>query len=502
MEFNKKTKSVVTAATLLDATEEKPVDADVVLPDYCADVAAILCCELTPSVTATGWNGDKLTVDGMVNVRVLYLDEERRCMHTYEVSQAFSTGFITDGRQGETAVLVTTETEYLHCRAVSPRRLDIHGAFCVHATAVGTKEQQALAAVEEESVYVQTRTVTACVPAGNAQKPFSVNEALTGGEGIERVLRSTAVPTVSEVKVLAGKIIVKGDLTVDALLLRDGQTGQTEEKHFTLPYSQMMDLAGVDETATVDAWATVLSHSLRLEEDGGEKALCSHTKLSLSAQMWKEECADVITDAYHTAMPVSTESEVVTARRLLKVSDEPFTLSQTLPLPENVASVLSVFSEAKPISVEVLENRCTLCGRLMVHLLSTDDEGQVQYYNRSVDFSKSFETAGDLEEMTLLTQSTDATVETKGQLTVHVALCAHRRQYDEVTTTVLSALAGDENAAYPACDAAVKMVYADAGESLWSVAKSAHTSIEALKAENDLNADVLEKRTMLLVPLT
>lgn len=501
MELHAKTQAVTTAAVLLDAAEERPVDADVVLPDYCPDVAAILTCELVPSVTANGWNGDKLTVEGTALVRVLYLAEDRRCVHTYEVSQAFSAGFLTDGRQGETAVTVTAATEYVHCRAVSPRRLDIHGAFCVKATAMTTNGQTVLAEVADDTTFLKTEEIAATVPAVSAQKPFSVNETLGNAAGIARVLRSSAVPAVSEVKVLAGKAIVKGDLHIACLLAGEGEDGKTTEKAVSLPFSQMVDLPGVDDSMPVEARASVSSHSLRVEDDGGGKILYSSTKLLLSAQAWKEETSAVVTDVYSTAMPVMAETTAISICRLANATSCELSVKKTVELPNDVAEILSVWCEAMPLSAEASEQKTTLSGRLTVHLLGTDGEGQVQYYERTADFSELLDGAASAEEDTLSVLSSDVSAESVGQMTVTARLCVSRRQFENTEFDVVTDVTGDESAAYPASDAAVKILYAEAGESLWDVAKVGHTSVARLKAENELECDILEERTMLLVPL-
>ena len=500
MEFKTKMQTIQTVSALLDATDERPIDADVVLPDYCPDVAAILTCELMPSVTACGQNGDKLTADGTALLRVLYLDEERKTVYTYEMSQAFAASFSCDGRVGEMAADVTAEADYVHCRAVSPRRLDIHGAVRVHAAAVSTGEQTALAGVEEDGVFLKTAPVTSGVPAGWAQKPFSVNEPLGNADGAERVVRSCAVPTVTETKVLAGKVIVKGDLVITALLLCDGDSGKTAERRFSLPFSQMVDLAGTDENTTVDARVRVTAHHLRLEEENGETVLVSTTKLLLSAQAWKEETATVVTDAYAASMPVSLETGAVTGRRLLAVSSEPLTVSETFSA-DNVASVRAVWCEATPLSYENGDGVRLLRGRLAVHLLTESADGQIQYLDHAAEFSETLAAVGSGEETAFAVTSCEALSETEGQLTVKATLCACRRQYAETSAVAVTAITGDESAAYPASAAAVKIVYADAGETLWDVAKAAHTSVDALKIENELEADVLDKRTMLLVPL-
>lgn len=502
MEFKTNMQTITTTVSLLDTAEEKPVDMDVVLPDYCPDVAAILCCELIPYVTSDGWSGDTLVAEGTALVRVLYLDEDRRVVHTYEVSQAFSASFLTEGRRGEVCSEVTATTEYVHCRAVSPRRLDIHGALCVRAEVTTAFDQTAIADTAQENVYVKTEALAASVPAGCAKKPFSVNETLGSADGVSCVLRSHAVPCVTETKVLAGKIIVKGDLHVENLVLCDADSGKTEENRFTLPFSQMLDLAGVDETTAVDARVWVTAHHVRIEEDGGAKILYSNTKLMLSAQAWKTSEASVVTDAYATAMPVMTETVSLESRRLSEVLRDTATVSKTLDLPQGVSEILSVWCEAQPLEIQNAESGRLLSGRLSVHLLAKDGEGQVQYFERTADFSQPISAVGSSEKDGMQVVSTEVFSETEGQMTVKATICLCRRVFEEAHVTAVCGITGDEDAAYPACDAAVKIVYADEGESLWNVAKAAHTSVEALKIENELEADILEKRTMLLVPLT
>ncbi len=501
MEFNEKTQPMTTTTALLDTADERPVDVDVVLPDYCPDVAAILCCELIPSVTASGWNGDKLTADGTALLRVLYLDEGRKTVYTYEITQAFSAAFLTDGRQNDTAAEVTATTDYVHCRAVSPRRLDIHGAIHVKASAATATAQTVLSDVAEENVYLKTETVTASVPAGAAQKPFSIGETIASADGIERVLRSCAVPTVSEIKVLAGKIIAKGNLHIHVFALCDAESGKTTGNEYTLPFSQMLDLPGVDEDATVDVTVRTVSHNVRIEEESGEKSLYSATKLALCAQAWTNENATVVTDVYATTMPVTVQTQAVDCRRLLSVSTEPMTVTKTMELPTDAAHILSAWCEATALSAENGEMTRTLGGRLSVHLLYADGEGQVQYAERTADFSERFAAVGTAEQSDFSVTSCDAFSEQEGQLTVKATLDVTRRQFEMTHVMAVTGVAGEETAAYPNEEAAVKIVYADAGESLWDVAKAGHTSVAALKAENELDGDVLPKRTMLLVPL-
>ena len=65
----------------------------------------------------------------------------------------------------------------------------------------------------------------------------------------------------------------------------------------------------------------------------------------------------------------------------------------------------------------------------------------------------------------------------------------------------MTALSADENAAYPPRKAALKLYYAAAGESLWSIAKTCRAPLAAVSGENGLTGDTVPDDRLLLIPL-
>ena len=80
MDFKVMNKAISTNETLFDDFDERPVDCDFVLPDYCPDIAAVLKCTLKPVIQSKQLSGDRMLVDGQANIRVMYLDEARKCV--------------------------------------------------------------------------------------------------------------------------------------------------------------------------------------------------------------------------------------------------------------------------------------------------------------------------------------------------------------------------------------------------------------------------------------
>ena len=69
---------------------ETPIDTEFNLPDYCPDIQKLLKCRAVPEVSSYMISGDTLTVDGVMDVRVLYLDGKGDCVRCAEFTKEFT----------------------------------------------------------------------------------------------------------------------------------------------------------------------------------------------------------------------------------------------------------------------------------------------------------------------------------------------------------------------------------------------------------------------------
>ena len=63
------TKAIAVCDTVFDDCDERPVDSDFVLPDYCPDIAAVLKCTLEPVIQNKQLSGDRVSADGVAFLR-------------------------------------------------------------------------------------------------------------------------------------------------------------------------------------------------------------------------------------------------------------------------------------------------------------------------------------------------------------------------------------------------------------------------------------------------
>ena len=238
MEFHQDSRAICAPRFVLDTVAEQLADVDLTLPDYCPNIEKILKCSLIPKIQSKTLSGGQLQVDGVCVVNVLYVESEKKtircCEHTVSFSQSFS---VRDAGEGN-LILTKTKPEYINCRALSPRRLVIHGAFSLYAKVI-TPQRTELFVPEREDLEVLRQKTAVCDLRSNCQEQFTVSEEISVADkpAIESVLYAKADAAVTDAKAVSGKLMLSGDISINLFYLTDIESGETAKLNYLLPFN-------------------------------------------------------------------------------------------------------------------------------------------------------------------------------------------------------------------------------------------------------------------------
>lgn len=483
---------------------ECPVDGEYVLPDYCPDIAAVLKCTMTPAVLARRIGGDKLVVEGEATVRVLYLDEARKCVHTFECVQPFSCTLPWEENDGSLPY-VTAKVNYLNCRATSPRRISIHGTLAACCVQEKKRAVELISDIAGEAVYCKRATVHHSAPVCFAEKNFSVTETADIGVNkpcAQRIVRTSCVTVVDSVKQLVDKAVVKGKVLLRTLYVTDTEKGTTACTAHEFPFSQILDAEGICEEHTTTVHVDVLSKDIQIQTDvnGNGTLLSVNIKLCVRLDVVCQQETAFITDAYTGKYPCRTAQTQFSAEQLLFSCCDTATLKEVLDLPtENVAEIMDLWCEAVPLATRADRQHSYIDGRLQISMLTRGSDGCVSYYEHVGEFSLQFADVCDRVSAEVCVTDTDFAV-VGGKIEIRVELCSLRCGYAQ---TPCNGVCGFETEKEPYADekAALRICRAKKGDSVWEIAKACHTAVDAVLAENALSDECLSEDMLLLVPL-
>lgn len=500
-----------TQELVFDGCEEKPVDLDFSLPDYCPDIQRILKCQVYPVITVRSVIGDRLEVEGRATVRVLYLDAGGTSVRHCEKTEPFSASIALRKTPESPIALVRTRMEYINCRAVSPRRLDIHGAFSVCARVFDAVKYEYYCGVEGEALEEKTETLRASRLAAYAQQPFVVGEVLEIGNGkppAEAVLRVQADALLQDYKIVSGKIILKGEVQLKLLYAAGIDTVSLESMEYAIPFSETIDCEGITEDALCDIRLAVSETDIQIRSDSsGENMLLeAEARVIATVSAFEQAEITVVTDAYSTQYETALSYRPVSLRLVADVMRESAIQKITLNLGDTeLVKITDIWNEIVNVQSEV-ENGKLLCrGKMNLCILAVNTAGKPVYFERMAEILYTKERAG-LPETAIcdtdvavtnigyrISGTSELEIKAELQLEIQIAVNVSGRELESVY----------EDEGRPRNDgqkAALTIYYAMTGESLWDIARTYCTSVAAIQAENGMTSAIAESGGMLLIP--
>ena len=491
---------------IMDSREECAVSGEFILPDYCRDIAEVLKCTMSPHIQNRQWSGDQLLVDAVANVRVLYLDEDRCVPCAVEFALPVSCALSGIGSGQMAPICLELTPKYVNCRALGPRKLEVRGAVIVAAQAEDCTERDMVVPKSEKGFYARCQSVRVAYPVGSTEKILTLHESLDFPETLppaDMLLGGECSAVVKECKLLTGKSIVKGNVYVHQLYAVDTDTGECRCLDYTLPFSQILDMDGIEDGMPYKVNVQVLSDTERcIAGPNGENTVLDITvKLLVYLQVFRCDEATIMLDAYHTAYPITTVTSDMCLNNYLSCRTENAVLPMKIPLlTGRLSQVIDVWIELQDCDTVCRQDVAAVKGRWIVCVLAKDLSGQIVYFEHPEEYCLELACKGNRAEATIYVTGIRYRV-VEDQMELQVDVCVHLAERCVEELRAVQELNAHEDTPYTREKIGLLVYYAQAGESVWDIGSRCHTSPECICEENNLNDTVIQRPSMLLVPI-
>ena len=506
MEYNLCKNTLSAAYPLLDTVSEQPVDLDLTLPDYCPDIERILQCSLIPKVYLSNISGDRLAVDGGACIRILYLDREKGCVRSFEHTAPFSENFALKDSPEDCAVYVDTKAEYLNCRALSPRKLSLHGAFSLYARVMVKRPIEYDTYEEDDDLQVSAETLPASELSGLCCDMFGMQEDIPmgGRQQIAAILTHRLNVRITELKAIRSKIMLTAEGRLELMYLTDLDSGAIECMTHAFAISRVIDCPGVDEDSVIDARLDVMTYDLNLNDDAldGSGVLSVDMKLCFSAMCWREREISVIGDVFSTEREVEPKLEPFSCRcgvRCLSFTD--IAKAAVTVEGETIGKVIDVHTEHITVSAAISGGAPLLSSKLTVGMVFVTGEGETRCIERDIDFSynPSADDFDSIDGVTATVESLSYRIVNENSIELRAEICYRMTVSRRISRTAVTAVGADDDAHEYADGSALVLYYADKGEKIWDVAKRYHSRPADIRDENALDGETLGEDMMLMI---
>lgn len=498
--------SVYTTDVFFNETAELPIDAELTLPDFCPDISRIFKCRGVPRIASKGISGKTVTVDGTVGLTLLYCNAEGR-LCSYEYQYPFSKKLETGGDCADGKLSVTAKCEYITCRAVTGRKLDIHGAVTLNVRVFKNKATEIISDIDDPDTEQKRAVIPAAVPIGYSEKYLTVEEEISIGQGqpsVEHLLRYDAKPCITENKIINGKIVVKGEMPVWILYSPYG-SDEPQSVKSVLPFSQIIDMEGITDVCECETKSDIAFLEIKPKHSDGEiKGFMITVKLLLTSKAICLSELSVVTDAFSRKYSADIKSKTVGFEQITDSIKETYHCKKSIQLDGPIQSVCDLWCDMKSVSTKFESGSAVICGTIAVCIISVGEDGG-NYCEKTVDFEYKYpvreapdslkcEPEAEIASSGYTITAPD-TLELRIDLGINAAvyLCTEIPLITDISIDTSSSLRNIDESAMTIC-------YAGENECVWDIAKRYNAGVEEIISINSLDGEELSEGKMLLIP--
>ena len=314
-----------------------------------------------------------------------------------------------------------------------------------------------------------------------------------------------ANPKLIDSRVIAGKVILKGEVAVKILYRSTNDTCEVME--YCLPFNQMVDIQGAEEGCACYVQLEVNSVCAEPKPDsnGEDRMICAEANLTATIRVHKNYDLNCVSDCYSTKYECSCQSKSITIMRLAGVIEKSVLYKENMELPECSEDIIDIWATIQSHSCRQCDRGMAVTGRIVLNMLCTMENGQIGYFDKMVDFEDIIPIPEDCENPVFepdVQAISCAYSISGGHVEVRSECMIYGCMYNSSRCQIICDLTVDQRKEKTQTVTCGLYVYlADEGESLWDIAKRYNTSIQYIMEENELKSEKADGRTMLLIPV-
>ncbi|MGN0448313.1 MAG: SPOCS domain-containing protein [Acutalibacteraceae bacterium] len=502
------TEAIKTGEKKITASAEQSIEMEINLPDYCADVKKILKCSLDAGVSSVSLSGERANMKGTATLRVVYLSEKDTvdvCEKTAEINISAQIKNTPEGG----VILGKAKTDYVNCRAVSPRRITVNASVGGVFTYRYLYEDSFCVPPEDKEIQVKTEKLSGEECLGFYTKTFDMGETFLLNEEhptIGKIICSDASAKVDSIKLSSGKLLIKGEVCI--LVFYKTENGENSFHHVkhTMPINQIVDVRDLPDEAICEVRLKIgeLLMNVKADSSSAQRLIEFSLRVNAFIKATEKKQWQVIRDCYctsHETVCNYEKPEFLLSVREIKENKQ---LKQTATLPERAKEILFVKNCEESLNISFSDEKATFNLNTLYGIYYLNENSVFSYCEKNIDHSFSYAALTECENpqadfsLTPLWVAFNLKGEDLAEISCEYLL--EGKIQSSCDKNILKDLEIKLDSPKAKDDAALTVYFTDEGESLWDIARLHNTTVELICEENSLTDEKIEKGKMLLIP--
>lgn len=499
--------SFVVKSKFDEVQTEKTVENDVILPDYLPDIERVIRVDAQGKIRDCTMNGDKANVEGSIVFNVCYVPQGEKTLRSYLYEVSVSEVIAMKPCEMP-LVQGQMKLSYINCRVQNPRKISLRADLLLTMSTYMDKYATVMNEVDESrsDIELLRHTVKLSEPVSMMNRTFKLFEDLEISQNhrpIGEILRSENCATLSEMKLIANKIVIKGEMKTKLLYSAFDDNTQLETASYIIPFSQVLDMSGIDDDCKCAMSLDVQDVLFRVMEDpAGENRIISvEAAIKVNAQGYKDREVTYISDAFSTKNALNATSNKQKFENVITdVFYENAMKEIVRPISGGINGVIDVISQVTTKQNICQDGKVLMTGSVDVGLIIYNENDEIENIDRSIPFKIEFDGNYDSFDGAVRVDNITYAPSDEG-VELKIALIATGSGITENTANVINKLELDETIAQEKPKSTLVIYYPEKGEKIWDIAKKYNSSLVSILTANNKIGDIIDNEKILIVPV-
>ncbi len=506
-----KKSDIVLNKTAAETGSSVVVECDIIVPDVKPDLLKILQTDAVVSLNKKEVTDGGYNVGGRVNFTVLYVPESAKGVCSLSASADFTDSenypTVKDGMFMDAAA----DVEHLEFNLINSRKINIKAVVGIDAHIMEKMPVSIPTELEGEGVMMKKERVCGLNRVLQKNDEIKLTDEITIPQGkptIETLLKSDVALRNKDIKVIAGKIVAKGELAICSLYISEGD-GMATFVENCLPFTEIIDAQGISEDNYNNIDFQVIKSSVNAipDADGDLRTLDCDIKLGVSISSDEVISEDVISDVYSTSKKLNIMGSNIEVDALTSNIDVSHTIKENVMPAEGIPPINHIYNVvAKPYisSGTAQDGKIILEGVIDTYILyiSSKEDSPVYNFKAEVPFSITLDapgaSAGDKVRAKITVNHISYNLNAAGEIELRMVLMINAAAFGKNTINVISDISEEEFDREE--NPSIVLYFIQKGDTLWDIAKRYHTKEEYIRKLNNIDGDILKEGMQILIP--
>lgn len=512
MDIGVKKETVEISGKKAEVTINTSVENDIIIPDTKEDIKDVVNIDSYISITGKELQNERAVIYGTVYVNILYVtDEEKAGLRSISASMPFSD--VSDIRGAEDGDVLTLNSKIRSSdyKILNGRKLNLKSQVETKAAVYGKTEKTAASGVDNiEGFEDITETVSVLNFNPTFSKEIKVEKRISlpmADEGAKEILRVHGHISDKNVKIINGKVIVKGETVLSCLY--ESKSGEIKTVSDTVGFTEIFDVSGIKDDVLTDI-SFEPSYLKFTPYDNDEEIRGTDVEMGLSCSInyYESKSVNIIKDCYCVNKKIKTSLESVEYSKTVMDVNKQIAVKDSIVIPENaplINKIIDIDAKSYITSIENSDNKLIIKGCTDTYLLymSEDENAPLYSAQKTIDFEEEFDKEKNGEYQAHINVNT---------LGSSYSFSAPDRAEVRCNVELKGVITGKENkdiisdiefADFPEDDKkapSFTVYFAKKGEKLWDIAKKYYTTVSAIKEMNEMESEKITEPIKLFIP--